>query len=274
MAVRCHNVAIFHHSLDLTQLSDQALMTQGGELLYNMIASGFSGLVPIEALLSRGVMLDWPDYERRTALHLAAQAGLEAEVNALLANDAAILTDQNGNTPLHEAVKSGRLDIVRSILDHMQDDMENLLNHDHASALSQAVVQDDPEIFRFLLERGAKVNYADGIRSPLHWAAEMGRLPMFQALIQHGANVNSQDETNNIPLHRAFLGKQNAEVKLAELLVEADASLWPLNTDGKAAIHCALQSLKTGAFVSLLCVFGSMQDAIGVKDSNGQTVLH
>jgi ankyrin repeat protein len=142
-------------------------MTQGGELLYNMIASGFSGLVPIEALLSRGVMLDLPDYERRTALHLAAQAGLEAEVNALLANGAAILIDQNGSTPLHEVVKSGRLEIVRSIPDHMQDDMENLLNHDHA-----------------------------------------------------------------------------------------------------------LQSLKTGAFVSLLCVFGSMQDAIGVKDSNGQTVLH
>jgi ankyrin repeat protein len=112
-----------------------------------MIASGFSGLVPIQVLLSRGVNLNWCDKERRTALHLAAQARLEAEVKELLANGALILADQHGNTPLHEAVKSGIPEIVRPIVDHAPNETVDLLNQDHVCALFQAVIQDAQEIF-------------------------------------------------------------------------------------------------------------------------------
>lgn len=59
----------------------------------------------------------------REELHctLPPQAGLEAEVDALQASGAEMITDQHRNTPLHEAVKSGRLEILRSILEHTKD---------------------------------------------------------------------------------------------------------------------------------------------------------
>ncbi len=144
--VQYHNEAVFRHCLQYTDTLDQRLVTQGGFWLYQMIACGFSALVHIGSLLSRGVDANWSDTFGRTALHLAAQAGLEAEVDERLVHGALIVADQHGHSPLHKAVKSGRLQVLRSVMDHTPG------KADHICAVSQAVIQDAPEMFHFLLQ--------------------------------------------------------------------------------------------------------------------------
>ena len=130
-------------------------------------------------LLRAGIDVNAADYDKRTALHLAASEGNLAVVQALLARaDIAIgCKDRWGGTPLLDAVREGHKVIARELrgagaalgLDETRTAAELC---DYAKAGSVEKI----ELF---LESGADVNARDyDRRTALHLAASVGNLPV------------------------------------------------------------------------------------------------
>jgi hemoglobin len=73
------------------------------------------------------------------------------------------------------------------------------------------------EVAKFLLEKGADINYRGFFGAPgLHWAAINGHKPMIEFLIEHGADLTLRDQKfNATALDWAIEGKHDA---IAELL--------------------------------------------------------
>jgi len=93
-----------------------------------------------------------------------------------------------------------------------------------ATPLHIAVLSDQREVARFLIDKGANINTPAKDEyggTPLHWAAVLGRVEIARQLIDAGANVNASDKNGNKPLD-ATTYEQFSESKyrfeIAELL--------------------------------------------------------
>lgn len=107
-----------------------------------------------------------------------------------------------------------------------------------ASALHLAVLKDNGEIVKLLLDNGAdiEIKARDEFKSPpLTWAAFWGLYDMVKLLLEEGADVNSPDVNGSTPLVGAsvqnpFVGKDDVEAfienraKIRELLKEHGAT--------------------------------------------------
>lgn len=99
-------------------------------------------------------------------------------------------TDNFGNTPLLEAIKSGH-DRVASLLSREG----GVLKIDNAgSFLCTVVARGDSDFLRRLLSNGVDPNSRDyDQRTPLHLAATQGLYSMAKLLVEAGASVFSKD---------------------------------------------------------------------------------
>ncbi|MEM6850792.1 MAG: glutaminase A [Pseudomonadota bacterium] len=75
----------------------------------------------VRRLIAQGVNLNEPDYDGRTALHLAASDGRLAMARYLIRHGAGVdCADRWGNTPLDDARAAGHADIVDAITAHIE----------------------------------------------------------------------------------------------------------------------------------------------------------
>lgn len=80
------------------------------------------------------------------------------------------------------------------------------------SPLIQAVINDNLEIIKLLVEHKAQVDWRDGFNSTaLMYAASMGKKEIVEYLLLKGADAKAEDGTGNSVL-TAAKGSQNAEV--------------------------------------------------------------
>ena len=90
-----------------------------------------------------------------------------------------------------------------------------------SEAFHKAVSDNNVELMKFLIEKGADVNNADKDgESPLHKAAVEGHTEVVKLLIDAGADVNKANEVGWTPLHKAA-GYGHTEV--VKLLIDAGA---------------------------------------------------
>jgi hypothetical protein len=100
-----------------------------------------------------------------------------------------------------------------------------------ATPLHMAVVSDQREVARFLIEKGANINAPAKDEyggTPLHWAAVLGRVEMARQLIDAGANVNASDKNGYTPLDATALdqfSERKSRLVIAELLRESGGEL-------------------------------------------------
>merc|ERR1712098_90512 len=88
--------------------------------------------------------------------------------------------------------------------------------------LMKAIMRDDPNVVKILLERGADVNADSEGWTAMHFAASYGRIELMELLLEFEAEIDAIDNWEETPLMKAVRSK---DIDAVELLLERDARL-------------------------------------------------
>ncbi|XP_048089537.1 poly [ADP-ribose] polymerase tankyrase-2-like isoform X2 [Alosa alosa] len=187
-------------------------------------AAGYNRVGVVEYLLQHGADVHAKDKGGLVPLHNACSYG-HYEVAELLVIHGAVVNvaDLWKFTPLHEAAAKGKYEICKLLLQHGADptkknrdgntaldlvkdgdtDIQDLLRGD-AALLDAAKKGCLARIKKLCTQANVNCRDTQGRHStPLHLAAGYNNLEVAEYLLQHGADVNSQDKGGLIPLHNA-----------------------------------------------------------------------
>jgi hypothetical protein len=140
---------------------------------------------------------------------------------------------------------------------------------EYTSALSRAVADEDKELIRDLLAKGAKVNTREESYSkitPIFLAVETGDLEIVQMLLDAGAKVKVRSASKETPLMRL---DQDATAELVELLVRYGARVNAADEDGRTALLHAVEYSTPTAAQALIAAGADVNAA----DNEGVTAL-
>ncbi|CAL4992075.1 unnamed protein product [Urochloa decumbens] len=198
-----------------------------------------------------------------TALHLAALHGHAAFAGEVLEQNEELLVARNddGNTPLHLAARSGKLEVAELLIMRalawpqdmkspliMVNKAGNNAVHEavrhHKSAVAVALLDADPS-------RGHDHN--ERMESPLHIAAREGLVQVVQKIVDFpwvDMDYIPSAYLSGTALHQAVLG---TNIRTVEILLEKRPELIDLtDCDGNNALHYAAQNNYPAAVEMLL----------------------
>jgi ankyrin repeat protein/L-ascorbate metabolism protein UlaG (beta-lactamase superfamily) len=193
--------------------------------LHSAAAAGDTSIAGL--LLEHGAVLDAIDDAGWTPLSMAALSSIDmtrfllekgAAVNFKICTHPEPCTCQNNfMTPLHCAVQSGNVDIVKLLVE--RGAKINVQDEDGMTPLHSAIREGNQDIAMYILDKGAEIDMRDVrfSRTELHTAAITGQKMLVQALIERGADIHARDDENKTPREYALYHKF---YKIAELLDE------------------------------------------------------
>jgi hypothetical protein len=150
---------------------------------------------------------------------MAALAGEYFQLADLLRHNGAdpYVRGYMGMTPLHGAAFSGNLEVVRILIEYDPADI-NARDEDGSTPLlfaSQCQDFKDGSVLQLLLEHGADVNVQDQIGwTPLHQASINGALEVVCLLLDHGADVELKNNYGQTALQVTAERRYDRVVKL------------------------------------------------------------
>uniref|UniRef100_A0A671Z2K3 Ankyrin repeat and SOCS box containing 15b n=1 Tax=Sparus aurata TaxID=8175 RepID=A0A671Z2K3_SPAAU len=159
--------------------------------------------VVLQALTSADLTLEELTEDGDTALTLAVEAGLVANVKMLLLHGASPhSTNSRNESPLLIAVRQQSYDMVASLI--MGGAFVEQVCHSKRTATHEAAKVGCTDILMLLLRHGAKVTARDiyGV-TPLGIAAEFSNSQALDILIMHGGDVNAQANNGDTVLYDA-----------------------------------------------------------------------
>ncbi|WP_448134722.1 ankyrin repeat domain-containing protein [Stenotrophomonas rhizophila] len=189
-----------------------------------VLAAVLPDLRLLRELIARGVDVNAP-HRGMTPLLAATRDswhGRPEAVMTLLANGAdSRAVDSDGNTPLHHAARSSDPGVAALLRDAAAE--VDALNNDSWSPLAVACQVGNWRLARFLLERGAKTEPADGTPVLLAAAGTEEDDPAgVQLLLKHKARADARDRQRRSALHEAALA---GHVDIIDVLLAAGANL-------------------------------------------------
>ena len=221
--------------------------------LYMASSRGYTEVV--RTLSDRGADLsarcdDWNDSRDRarvkwTPLHVALKNGRMEIARILLGNGADVnYQGYRCTSPLNIALRCGFTDLVRLLLDHGAD--LNASDVQGQTALHKASLQGHIEIAKLLLERGANVKSRGDVGqagwTPLLCAAQAGHLEIVQLLLDHGADVNVKLEKPNERWTALHLATYWEHLQVVKVLLERGADPHALTKEGQTPFQLAKSS--------------------------------
>lgn len=200
---------------DLSMPADE--FAEGCKLLQQAALGNEAGIEAI--LVKRPHLLNFRDYDRRTALHVAASEGHVNVCQYLVQKGAKVnRSDRWGGSPLDDAHRHRHQDVIAYLrgLGASSGTANNMTNFITAAA------DGDADEVRLLLTVGElDVNEGDyDRRTALHLAAGEGRDEVVEILCASGADPNVEDRWGNRPLDDAL---QNKHQGCADILVKFGA---------------------------------------------------
>lgn len=169
---------------------DQSLMER---ITRTFLASINEGpYVSLQILLDTGLVdiQSEDDINERNCLHQATIYGNSFVLDHGLSNCVAVnRTDVYGRVPLHYASMHGRLDMIDSLL--VADPKTiNLIDHDNFPPLVHAIIHNHLECVRRLVEKGAQLSpQSETDHAPLNLACEHGSYAIVELLLTNGAQI-------------------------------------------------------------------------------------
>jgi hypothetical protein len=160
--------------------------------------------------------------------------------------------DPQGETPLHEAARRGRLIIARELLKNGAD--LNVKNGAGKTPLQVALGEGKTQLAEVFFEEGAR----DDPQELLFVLARSGvdDRDSLALLVQHGADVNAMDEAGLTPLHIAVLDGQRL---LTKRLIDLGADVDVADNHGRTPLSIAIEK-GNRAIIDLLERFGARAD--------------
>ena len=131
------------------------------------------------------------------------------------------------------------------------EDIDKLNGYNRSGALAEAIENDDFDIVRLALENGANPNWHDTSHegNALHYAAEYAKdIRIFEALLEHGADINLQDNEGRTPIMYALRPSafyyeekvRTPDLEVLSLLIRSGADLLTVNKYGHDTMMDAL----------------------------------
>ncbi|MFN0141141.1 MAG: ankyrin repeat domain-containing protein [Pyrinomonadaceae bacterium] len=123
---------------------------------------------------------------------------------------------------------------------------------EYTSALSRAIADDDVDLVRELLVKGANVNAKEESYSkitPLFVAVEQGNVEIVRLLLYFGAKVNARDNEKQTPLMRL---DDDATPELVELLMQYRAKVDAVDNEGNTPLILAATRANPEVIKSLI----------------------
>ncbi len=153
------------------------------------------------------------DAANRLAWHAARHKAYGEIVRELLARGAdPNAKDEDGDTPLHNAVQDGNEELARLLVASGAD--VNVENAGGSTALHYAVCE-SRSLTELLLSHGAAVDPTDRQGdTPLHNAALRGQADIVELLLTKGANPNARNNAGQTPLDKATRRRHSEIVDL------------------------------------------------------------
>ena len=134
-----------------------------------------------------------------------------------LAGSPKLITDlftlDENSSPLHDAVISHDLSHLRQLLSSNSYDVD-VLDEYGRSPLIYSIFVGSFGCFELLLQFGAKIHILDyEVKSPLHWACQLGQMRIVRYILSKDNNINQRDADGRTALHHVT-GHQSTKVIL------------------------------------------------------------
>uniref|UniRef100_A0A672PX48 Poly [ADP-ribose] polymerase n=1 Tax=Sinocyclocheilus grahami TaxID=75366 RepID=A0A672PX48_SINGR len=233
-------------------------------------AAGYNRVAVVEYLLQHGADVHAKDKGGLVPLHNACSYGHYEVAELLVLHGAVVnMADLWKFTPLHEAAAKGKYEICKLLLQHGADPTKK--NRDGNTPLDlvkdgdtdiQDLLRGDAALLdaakKGCLSRVKKLCTPDNVNcrntqgrhsTPLPLAAGYNNQEVAEYLLQHGAEVNSQDKGGLIPLHNAA---SYGHVDVAALLIKCNACVNATDKWAFTPLHEAAQKGRTQLCVLLL----------------------
>ncbi|KAK3596453.1 hypothetical protein CHS0354_015925 [Potamilus streckersoni] len=172
-------------------------------------------------------LLNMANFLRQTPLHLAVITRQTAIVRKLLAAGAQTnVHNHRGDTPMHIACRTGASDTLYLLTESLssQNDLE-IRNYDGLKCIHLAVLNNNLDIIRFLLNSGADINAGDAKsgRTVFHWAAEYGKSELLDLILSRkdvDINMQTYDGITAFEMARA-----NGHLEIMKMFCESSKCL-------------------------------------------------
>ena len=179
------------------------------------------------------------------------------------------IKDNYGNTPLSVAIINNNKEMIKLLLEYgARPDKDNLND-----SLLFSCEKNDIEVAKLLLEFGADPNIKNNFdKTPLYWACDNNNIELVKLLLEHGANPNIilKGYEENSLLHWSVTLDEPEDIEVAKLFIENGADVNVKNKFGVTPLYeaCSNNNIKVA---KLLLEHGADPNN---KDEYGYTPLY
>jgi Ankyrin repeats (3 copies)/Carboxypeptidase regulatory-like domain/Ankyrin repeats (many copies) len=170
-------------------------------------------------------------------------------------------------SPLSTAVQNDDLDLVKNLI--IRGARVNLKEKDdrNATPLFIAVENGNIEIAEVLLRFGAKANARDtGGQTPLMWIDSDASPELIELLVRYGARLDFADHDGNTAI---TIAADDADAPVVKALIAAGAEVDHQNNDGETALMKAARGDNLESVRALLLAGAN----VNLKNTDGETAL-
>ncbi len=225
-----------------------------------------------DAVRTHNMILRFNDGQ--TPLHIATIDGHTGIVDYILKENTAVriadilaAQDISGATPLHEAVRYGRVDIARLLLSAgAKVNAMDSIGKTPILLIIPAGAQN--EMYPLLIKSKANVNQKDMYGDTVLHVATMANAPVntLALLVSNGASVNERNKEGVTPLALAIETKHSEQVRF---YAQNGADVYAEDMQGNTPITKALESDTKEMLQTLITASN-----VASTDSSGNTALH